>query len=132
MSKIRGCGLDIEDLYRFKSHIPSDSEPTPFVKMIFSKREIDNMMNVNPDICFPLGFSCKEAIFKALGKSWTNSELSWKDIELIFHNKNDLSYYSIELNGYAKQLYEEKHIKKIESEFRITDEFIIFQAVLFD
>ena len=51
---------------------------------------------------FALSFSCKEAFFKALGVSWTNSNIFWKDIELLFDGP-EIEDYSVELSEYAKE-----------------------------
>jgi phosphopantetheine--protein transferase-like protein len=130
MSEIVGCGIDIEDLARLKKHIPLNSEPTQFVRMIFTPAEIENHIKTAPAICFPAGFSCKEAIFKAFGQSWTNSPIGWKDIEIIFSDKDNLNDYRVILNNYALQLFVEKKIKKIESCFEVTDHYLVFEAIL--
>jgi phosphopantetheine--protein transferase-like protein len=130
MSDIIGCGIDIEDLSRFIKHIPEKSELTQFVKLIFTSKEIESHSNFTPGFCIPIGFSCKEAIFKAFGISWTNSPINWKDIEIIFSDKADPKNYQIQLNKYALQLFHEKEIKRIESSFDMTSDFVTFEAIL--
>jgi len=87
-------------------------------------------LTILPHLTFPIGFSCKEACFKALGVSWTNSRISWKDIEIFFSNENDLQEYSICLNGYALELFNERKCSKIESYLEYTDDYVIFQIIL--
>jgi len=130
MKKVLGCGIDIEELVRFENKIHTQNDITGFVELVYNSTEIANNLTINPKLTFPLCFSCKEAFFKALGVSWTNSKISWKDIELLFKNENDLNDYTIRLEGFAKELYHEKKCKSIESCFEYTDNYVIFQVIL--
>jgi phosphopantetheine--protein transferase-like protein len=130
MNEVLGCGIDIEELIRFKKHIPSKTGIPGFLQLVYSDAEINCNLNILPHLTFPIGFSCKEACFKAFGVSWTNSRISWKDIEIIFSNEHDLQEYSIRLSGYALELFDEKKCSKIESYLEYTDEYVIFQVIL--
>jgi phosphopantetheine--protein transferase-like protein len=130
MTEVIGCGIDIEELNRFTKHF-SDIKETPlFAKMVFSEAEIENNLQFTPELTFPLGFSCKEAFFKALGVSWTNSKISWKDIELLFQNNKNIHEFSIRLSGFAKEFYEENCCTKIISSFDFTKSFVTFNVIL--
>lgn len=128
---VAGCGIDIEELIRFKKKKFSEKEVDGFSEMVYSADEISNNLKSSADIRFPLCFSCKEAFFKALGVSWTNSDISWKDIELLFPHENDLLNYNVRLSGYARELYEEKRCRRYETHLEINDEFVVVQVVLF-
>jgi phosphopantetheine--protein transferase-like protein len=130
MKEVTGCGIDIEEITRFKSKIPSRSNNAGFSDLVYTSEEIARNLDITPEITFPLCFSCKEAFFKAFGVSWTNSKIGWKDIELLFQSKEDLHKYSIRLNGYAKELFHEKKCSSIESSLEYTDTYVIFQVVL--
>jgi phosphopantetheine--protein transferase-like protein len=131
MKKVLGCGIDIEELARFKNKIPaSGTDISGFANLVFTPLEIACNLAISPRTTFPLGFSCKEAFFKAFGISWTNSSISWKDIELIFNDKNNLHDYSIKLEGYAKEMFTEKKSRSIESCLEFTDNYVIFQVIL--
>lgn len=130
MNEILGCGIDIEELIRFNKHIPSKTEIPGFIHLVYTDAEIACNLNLHSQLTFPLGFSCKEAFFKALGVSWTNSRISWKDIEILFTNEENLREYSIHLNGYAAELFLEKKFRKIESYFEYSNEYVIFQIIL--
>lgn len=130
MSEVLGCGIDIEELSRFKSKIPSGSETGGFVEMVYTPGEIARNLQNHPDLTFPLCFSCKEAFFKAFGVSWMNSGISWKDIELLFLNSQDLKDYKIKLKGYAKKLFLKKKCRKIDSYFEYTDVYVVFEVIL--
>ncbi len=81
-------------------------------------------------MCFPLGFSCKEAVFKALGMSWFNSPIDWKEIELLFVDKKDMKNYQLELSGFAKEMCTSNNIINIETDFDITREYINFIVIM--
>jgi phosphopantetheine--protein transferase-like protein len=131
MGKIIGCGIDVEELARFKKLIPSPGEVPGFSRLVFTEKEIEINRRIRPDLTFPLGFSCKEAFFKAFGVSWTNSSISWKDIEIIFHDENDLEDYSIHFYGYAEHLYNKMKCSAFDSNFKLAEQYIIFEVLLF-
>jgi phosphopantetheine--protein transferase-like protein len=130
MREVIGCGIDIEDPKRFETKIPTPVNTSGFAQLVYTSSEITHNLNINPNVTFALCFSCKEAFFKALGVSWTNSKISWKDIELLFVNENNLNDYSIRLNGYAGKLFREKKCSSIESHLEYTDKYVVFQVVL--
>jgi len=130
MNEILGCGIDIEELTRFEKHLPVQADIPGFFHLVCSDAEINCNLDILPHLTFPIGFSCKEACFKAFGVSWTNSRISWKDIEIFFNNKHDLREYSIRLNGYALELFNERKCGKIESHLEYTDDYVIFQIIL--
>ena len=59
-----------------------------------------------------------------------NSNISWKDIELLFMDENNIYNYRIRLSGYAKELYKKMKCRRIDSQIEFTDEFVVFQVVL--
>jgi phosphopantetheine--protein transferase-like protein len=130
MKEVLGCGIDIEELSRFGTKIPTLSENTHFSDLVYTPSEVECNLDICPGVTFPLCFSCKEAFFKALGVSWTNSAISWKDIELLFHNKDNLNEYSIRLNGFARELFNEKKCQTIESYLEYNNTYVIFQVIL--
>jgi phosphopantetheine--protein transferase-like protein len=130
MKEVVGCGIDIEEIIRFRSKIPSRESNKGFSDLVYTPSEINVNLNIIPGLTFPLCFSCKEAFFKAFGVSWTNSKISWKDIELLFKTTKDLQKYSIRLTGYAQELFHEKKCRSIESSLEYTDTYVIFQVVL--
>lgn len=126
MRKIFGCGLDIEELSRFDKH--TERNDYYLIKDICTQREIDNLCS-DKRVRFALSFSCKEAFFKALGVSWTNSNISWKDIELLFSGP-EFDSYKVHLHGYAKELLLRNKAGIGEMSFDFNDEFVLFQVVL--
>jgi phosphopantetheine--protein transferase-like protein len=130
MIQVLGCGIDLEELSRFKKNIPSLTNNTGFAQLVYTPAEITCNLNFRPEFTFPLGFSCKEAFFKAVGVSWTNSKISWKDIELLFLNKNNLRDYSIQLSGFAEEWCRNNKCNKIESDIEFTNVYVIFQVIL--
>ena len=131
MNKITGCGIDIEELNRFSKYIPSQSDVPEFMHLVYSDEEISVNREIMPHLTFPLAFSCKEAFFKAFGVSWTNSPISWKDVEIFFENPANLGQYSIRMSGHALKLYNEMNCSGFETSLDHTDDFVIFQVLLF-
>lgn len=131
MKKIIGCGIDIEELSRFEKHNPTQPDRSDFVNLVYSDEEISINTLISPHLTFPLGFSCKEAFFKAFGVSWTNSPISWKDIELLFQGTANLQQYSIRLSGHAKQLFEHMNCSRFEASYEYNEEYLIFKVLFF-
>jgi phosphopantetheine--protein transferase-like protein len=130
MKEVVGCGLDIEELYRFKDKLPDKFGRSRFAQLVYTHSEIENNLNIKPGITFPLGFCCKEAVFKSFGVSWTNSKISWKDIELLFYSEKNLFDYSIRLSGFAEELYDERKCSSIESWIEYNNSYVMFQVIL--
>ena len=128
---ILGCGIDIEEAKRFDQYKDGDAVFIRLVEDIFTATEIEINNSIKDDPAFCIGFMCKEAVFKALNVSWLNSDIRWKDIEMIFSG-NDINNYEIRLNSYAKQLFSDKNGKDILSEFYFAGDHIIFKVVLTD
>jgi phosphopantetheine--protein transferase-like protein len=126
---IYGCGVDIEEINRFTKHLNVHEPPPSFIADVFTEKEISLNNTSRKEIKFSLGFSCKEAMFKAFGKSWTNSPISWKDIQLIFRGEEPEDY-RIELSGYAKELYIQQELQRIDSHAEYNETFVMFQVVL--
>ena len=95
---------------------------------ICTEREL---MNISGDkrARLALSFSCKEAFLKALGVSWTNSNVSWKDIELLFEGSG-FNRGKVNLLGYARDLLTRNRADIGEISYDVTDEFVLFQVVL--
>ena len=126
MSQIFGCGVDIEELSRFGKH--TEQNEYCLIKDVCTQREIDNLGR-DERLRLALSFSCKEAFFKALGVSWTNSPISWKDIELLFRGPR-LNSYEVVLHGYAEELLLKNKAGIGEMSFDVNDEFVLFEVVL--
>jgi phosphopantetheine--protein transferase-like protein len=133
MDKIIGCGIDIEELSRFEKYFKGTKDLPQLIKDIFTEEEIKNNIKYNPLLNFILGFSCKEAVFKSFGQSWTNSEIFWKDIEfLVTENVLDQKKtgHEIRLNNYALELYEKLKCNNIISSFSYNKNFVFFKVIL--
>lgn len=126
MCTVFGCGIDIEDLSRFDTYI--EHNDFSFLKNYCTERELHNVYG-DKRVRFALSFSCKEAFFKALGVSWTNSDITWKDIELLFTGP-DLHSYTVHLHEYAKELLIKNSLKVGETSLDYNEEFVTFQVVL--
>ena len=126
MQEVFGCGIDIEDLSRFDTYIDDLS----FLKNYCTERELSNVYG-DKRVRFALSFSCKEAFFKALGVSWTNSDISWKDIELLFSSP-DFNHYKVNLHAYAKELFKRNNSIIGETSLDYNEDFVTFQVVILE
>lgn len=126
MREVFGCGIDVEELSRFDKYITNNDYS--LMEDICTERELTNVEG-GKRVRFALSFSCKEAFFKALGSSWTNSSISWKDIELLF-NGPEFDSYNVHLHGYAKELLARNKAAIGEMSFDFSEEFVLFQVVL--
>ena len=126
MKEVFGCGIDIEELARFDKHI--DNDECPLMEDICTRREIENTCG-DMRIRFALSFACKEAFFKALGVSWTNSGVFWKDVELLFHD-GDFGRYEVHLHSYAKEVLIKNNAAIGETLLDFNEEIALFQVVL--
>ena len=131
MKEVLGCGIDIEEPARFRKKIPVQGKDNAFVNMVYTGDEIDRNLKICPHLSFPLGFSCKEAFFKSFGISWTNSRISWKDIELLFSDEKDLQKYTVRLTGVAREYYRKRKCSGFESFLACSPSFVMFQVILF-
>jgi phosphopantetheine--protein transferase-like protein len=126
MSDIFGCGIDVEELARFDKF--SDNDGCSLIKDICTGREIDNACG-DKRVRLALSFACKEAFFKALGMSWTNSNVYWQDIELLFLD-NDFGHYEVHLYNYAKDILVKNNAAIGETFLDFNEEIALFQVVL--
>jgi len=126
MHEVFGCGIDVEELGRFDKLI--NNGDYSLMEDICTRREIDNICG-DRRVRFALSFSCKEAFFKALGMSWTNSDVFWKDIELLFHG-NDFKHYKVHLHNYAKGILVKNNAAIGETFLDFNEDFVLFQVVL--
>lgn len=126
MDMVFGCGIDIEEISRFEKYIKNNDYS--LIEDICTQRELNNVCG-DKRVRFALSFSCKEAFFKALGVSWTNSNIFWKDIELLFSGP-EFNNYSVQLSDYAKEILVENNAKIGEASFDYNEEFVRFQVVI--
>lgn len=124
---IVGCGIDIEETGRFDYYFNNDPVFLRLVEDIFSKKEIKLNNKFKNRLAFSIGFSCKEAMLKAFGKGWLNGNINWKNIELLFSDKDK---YKIRLNSSAKKFYKEKKAKTIESEYSFLEGHVVFKVII--
>jgi phosphopantetheine--protein transferase-like protein len=129
MDRVLGCGIDIEEFDRFRKYFPLEDEVPDLFRMVFTEEEISCNSEISPHLTFLVAFSCKEAVFKAFGRSWTNSGLDWKEIEIIFNNECDLKDHDIRLGGYAKELFDEMGCTAIQTHVEFNEEFVVSEVL---
>src|SRR5512140_407765 len=126
MSEVFGCGIDVEELSRFDRFLGDDAPP--LMEDICTRREL-NSFTGDKRVRSALSFSCKEAFFKALGVSWTNSDISWKDIEFLAKGL-DFSDYTVNCYNRADDILKKNSAGIGDVSFVVTDEYVFFQVIL--
>lgn len=124
------CGIDIEEISRFKKFVTFPDRVEPFITSVFTSEEIKTSLAFGALLPFAFGFSCKESVFKAFGISWTNSSIKWKEVELLFHEPGNITRYELRLHGYAQQLFKERGYNRYETFAEHTDDFVVFRFLL--
>jgi phosphopantetheine--protein transferase-like protein len=127
-SAVTGIGTDIEDIQRFAKHLGPRSEPDELIREIFTEGEIHiNTLSPDPAFSYTAGYCCKEAVFKAIGRSWMNASIGWKDIELLF---SDSGEFTIHTSPKVSTLLEKPGKLMISGELIPCDGFIVFNALI--
>lgn len=121
-----GIGLDIEARSRFERILRFRRGLIP---QIFSQREchINNALS-DPAMAYTAGFAIKEAAFKALGSSWTESALFWKDIECL--DLTESGPCDIALSGTASRWGEERNVLDLMATVKVSATHVIAQVWL--
>ncbi|MGE0088683.1 MAG: 4'-phosphopantetheinyl transferase superfamily protein [Bacteroidales bacterium] len=118
---VLSCGIDIEEINRFDKHYFQNGILSDLIYDIFTTREIENYSYYGKK-AFLKGFCFKEAFYKAIN----SLNISWCDIEILF-TEND---YKIEPSALITIEIAKKGIKKIDINFRETDQYIICTVLL--
>ena len=126
-SSVFGCGIDVEELARFDRYTGEGDDT--IMRDICSQREFDNLRSGDKRARFALSFCCKEAFFKALGVSWTNSDVTWRDIELLSSGPG-LRECEVRLHCAARDIFEANRLRVGEASFAYNDDYVVFQVVL--
>ena len=124
------CGIDIEEINRFKKFVSFPDTVEPFISSVFTSEEINHSLLFGTLLPFALGFSCKESVFKSFGISWINSSIKWQDVELLFPEKGNINNYELRLSGFAKQVFEEKGYITYKTNIEFNLEFVLFKIIL--
>lgn len=124
------CGIDLEEIGRFRKFVTFPDSVEPFITSVFTSEEIKRSLAFGSLLPFAIGFSCKESVFKAFGISWTNSSIKWHEVELLFHEPGNINNYELRLNGYALRLFREKGYDRFETFVDYTSEFVVFRFLL--
>jgi phosphopantetheine--protein transferase-like protein len=126
MSSVIGCGVDIEELTRFDKFV--SCQDNSVMRDICTTLESEDVHGCKR-LKLALRFSCKEAFFKALGVSWTNSNIFWQDIELLFYGQG-VEKYKVALSGHAKRILKKSQATIKEAYFDYNEHFVRFCVVL--
>lgn len=75
-----GLGIDLEEIERFRVVLKKRKRLIP---QVFTQKEQDLAAQLaDPAVMLTAAFAVKEAVMKAMGKTWTDSGVFWTDIEL--------------------------------------------------
>lgn len=128
---IINIGTDVEEICRFHKHFDEQGRPDQLILDIYTEEEIKRNSQIpNKVLCFSAGFSCKEAVFKALGRSWMNAMIGWQDIELLFEADHDLKNFKIRVSPVIWSLISQAGASNIVGRLHFNDEYVTFDVVL--
>ena len=119
---IYGCGIDIEEIDRFNKHYFDRGVLSNLVYDLFTSKEIENFSVFGKE-AFLKGFSFKEAFYKALN----NTDIDFKDVEIIFTNENDFEIFT---SKRIKEIFVKEKIIDIIAGFQLNEKYVIFKVVL--
>lgn len=120
------CGIDVEEISRFDRYLSQPPEQSAFLRLVCHPDEIQHLKS-DPERGFPLAFCAKEAVFKSLDRSWTNSLLDWKEIQLRMAGDRVQLHFSGAVNLRLNEL----GVNRWETNHRLTDEFAMFSILLY-
>jgi len=117
LPEILNIGFDLEEVQRFEKYIQNIHEWDVLLHDVFSPEEIKrNNAHIHPAACYTLCFCFKEALSKALGKSWMNAGLDWKEMELLLDTDQGFETFHTHLSGEALRYFEGAEGCKLECE----------------
>ena len=128
-SNFISCGIDIEEIMRFSKYITPPITDKGFIRLVYTIKEQEQYHNLDPLSCYATSFCCKEAVFKALNPSDSNSPVDWKEIELFF--SEDYSHKpKVKLSGTAKQIFNDLGAKDIDFQIATYQGHMVFKVVI--
>ena len=120
------CGIDLEEVQRFERLLKKDYKDQ-MIFDIFSEKEIINANeSQKPSLYYTLCFCCKEAFLKAIGLHQFKGEIPFRNIELYIQENQ----HQVFLSGPALELFKNQNYQHIQSNYQITDEYVVFKMIL--
>ncbi len=114
MPEIISIGYDLEEVRRFSKYLDNLPLWDGILNDLFTQEErLRNQRYQFPSDCYTLCFCAKEAMYKALGKSWMHGAADWKEIELLFEASTSINEYKLLLSGNALSLFNSMGAKEI-------------------
>ncbi|MCD4833018.1 MAG: 4'-phosphopantetheinyl transferase superfamily protein [Bacteroidales bacterium] len=119
---IIGCGIDVEEIYRFDKHYFEKGRLSDLVYDLFTSKEIENFSIFGKE-AFLKGFCFKEAFYKAIN----NNDVDFKDIEIIFTNEDN---FEILKSNKINNIFRELKITDIVASSQINEQYAVFKVLL--
>ena len=117
-----GCGIDIEEIERFNKHYFDKGRLSDLVYDIFTTKEIENFSVFGKE-AFLKGFCFKEAFYKAID----NTDISFKDIEIIFKKDTE---FDILKSKVVNTIFEKENVSDIKVDFETDVKYVICKVLL--
>lgn len=129
--QIFSCGIDIEEIERFEKYYAAGASfSSGSLNELFTEHEKIQNRDIGSKAA-TLSFCCKEAVFKAAGKSWRNSDVFWTDIELDFQEDKNFLKHKLNFYGTVLDFLKEEKVRSIKSDFEINNSYAIFKIVFY-
>ncbi len=119
---IIGCGIDIEEIYRFDKHYFEKGRLSDLVYDLFTSKEIENFSIFGKE-AFLKGFCFKEAFYKAIN----NNDVDFKDIEIVFTNEDN---FEILKSNKINNIFRKLKITDITASFKVNEQYAVFKVLL--
>ncbi len=119
---IIGCGIDIEEIYRFDKHDFEKGRLSDLVYDLFTSKEIENFSIFGKE-AFLKGFCFKEAFYKAIN----NNDVDFKDIEIVFTNEDN---FEILKSNKINNIFRKLKITDITASFKVNEQYAVFKVLL--
>ncbi len=124
---IIGIGVDIESPARFRRMM---RRPVARRLEVFSPGELRIIEEAaDPLVQMTAAFAFKEAMFKALGGGWLDSNLFWRDIELL-SDLSDRGEIAVRIVGSARARFHERGGRRIHAACSASRDVVLAQAIL--
>jgi phosphopantetheinyl transferase (holo-ACP synthase) len=127
---VLGCGIDIEEHRRFLKFFHSP-ERAQFFLSIFTSDELENYLQFDSPLCHAVGFSCKEAFYKAFNSAFGDVQIDWREVGLFFQDEPRQGIAEVKFRGAALELARKHHvIHPPVFHYSISDAHVVFETVL--
>lgn len=132
MPEILNIGYDLEEVRRFEKYVKQPEVWETLLMDVFSPEERKiNFGHTDPARSFTLCFCFKEALSKALGKTWMNAGMGWQEMELLLDPDGEFSKFATRLSGEVLEEYHRQGGQEIRCSLKSDKDFASCEIVIY-